>query len=1390
MAAISTGYGPLPSGVSASIPIFDGKREQFDDFKYKLRAVALELGFDDLLFNPDGFAATMAAAERRAALRGGEATAHAQASQQGPTVEALTTLKKQAARILVSRLSSRVTDTMRRVLPEDKQFDATSIWNHLVKTYDTSAASRRAAGNLEAAALSLLRLRWDKERNPSLLSFVRLVQHKLNSLFAHSKLASTEGARKLMAGLTLRYVLDIVGEDYRWQSVRDKFILQLVDSNDLPAAQIFDQFVTDVEKLEVSLPSASFAKSRRGGGPGRGGAGAGAGAYGGNRDRGNDGGHAQVRPPGPGAAKKPMPNSKYVHHKATVSVVDGAHCDGTAAEDGNGDDACFLGAIASTMALVSSKKEKVFLVDSGATHHCVREKSLFSNFRPGKHVVRVADSKAISAVGKGDVSLQTTTDDGRRLILTLRDVFFVPALTNNIFSTNRFCHAGSANSVSLGADKILQTPHGKVTLLNEHGLVWLVAGKVARVPTAPAPALAPAPAPAAVPAPTPAQAAPTMTLRLFHERMGHVNVKDCSALAAQQGIKLLNTADFHCDVCATAKQRKQPMPDLAVRRDVRPGEILHCDIKGPLDASYSKAKYALVIVDEATRMVAAKEMRSKDQSVDALQSIIAMFASHPSKHIVVGTGSIVHSDSEAVLKSRGMAAFLASKGITPRASPPHTHERNGIVERAIQTVFDTARALLQQAELEDKFWPIAMHHAVYLRNRSPTQALGGRSPFHELTGSVPEITKLHKFGCKVFVRVDDSSRRALDPKSRAGIYVGHSDLSDSFRVLVRNPTRWDIVDSVHCTFHESELGITAVAPDPSGPGSAMAAAPVPSVHVHAPTRPPPPPSRQQLLAQRDPLLDDFSDDEDEAQVSALLVGDGSTPSNYRIAMQSRDAASWTAAIKSEIDSLIANGTFETAPDATVGDRKVLSTRWVFTRKHEPDGSIRFKARLVARGDHQRAGLDYNQVYSPVVNATTLRALIAVAAVNDYELDQMDAVTAFLNAPLDEEMFLRIPDGFAAQPGHVLRLKKSLYGLKQAPRCWNQMLHDWLLSYGLKQSEVDSCLYFLPGKLWVAFWVDDFIVMSSSVAVKDAFKAAISKQFKMRDLGAIDQFLGMVITRDRANRVLTLASTQHVDDMLARYGLEDAKPQHTPLPCKCILVPRAPDEDPLPASTPYRGVVGSLLYVAMWTRPDIAFAVSQIARFQSDPTEHHWQCAKHILRYLKGTRQYGLTFSASQHAPPVLRGYVDASWGEDLSTRKSQSGYIFTLGNAAISWKSALQKTVALSSTEAEYLALSAAVKDALFLRNLMTDLWPALATTVTLFEDNQSTIKQASNLQSSDRTKHVDIRHHFLKEHVANGNVALEYLPTSDQVADALTKNLDRIKVSLFRQIMLGYGMT
>ncbi|MBS1769414.1 MAG: hypothetical protein JSS77_07110, partial [Acidobacteria bacterium] len=597
-------------------------------------------------------------------------------------------------------------------------------------------------------------------------------------------------------------------------------------------------------------------------------------------------------------------------------------------------------------------------------------------------------------------------------------------------------------------------------------------------------------------------------------------------------------------------------------------------------------------------------------------------------------------------------------------------------------------------------------------------------------------------------------------------------------------------------------------------------------------------SQLPLAAGKDPLLSDFDDSDDEGGAtvnSAEVTSD--VPRTYKQATNGPDRDKWQAAIQAEIEALSNAGTFARVPvsEPRSGGHKILHTRWVFVKKTDAAGGVKYKARLVVRGDQQREGIDYQDVYAPVVNAVTMRVLLAVAAQRGYDVDQLDVTAAFLNGKLDsdEHVFVYIPDGFAREHEAVFKLRRSLYGLHQAPRHWNKVLHDFMISYGMTQSQVDHCLYFIPGVLYIVCWVDDILVVSPDGAAKAAFKSAFAARFPVRDLGPAQKFLGMELTVDQQHHTVTLTSAAKIAAMLARYGMVDAAVKHTPMAAKTVLVPADfgddNKDDVLPEHFPYRELVGALLYLATWTRPDIAFAVSQLARFQAKPTHAHWRAAKHVLAYLKGTAHLGLCYSRDQgvlpstlpdgstpltaarpatatHASPdTIRfnemtapialsttqpvGFVDASWGEDLSTRRSQAANVFVLAGASVMWNTKLQKCVAQSSTEAEYLSLSAAVKDALFLRNVYNDMVvsPQLPlATITLLEDNQSAMRSALNLESSSRTRHIDIRHHLIRDHVQSGDIRLHYIPTDLQAADCLTKALDRVKVCDFRRVILG----
>ena len=510
---------------------------------------------------------------------------------------------------------------------------------------------------------------------------------------------------------------------------------------------------------------------------------------------------------------------------------------------------------------------------------------------------------------------------------------------------------------------------------------------------------------------------------------------------------------------------------------------------------------------------------------------------------------------------------------------------------------------------------------------------------------------------------------------------------------------------------------------------------------------------------------------------------------------------WRDAYDDEINSHKENKTWTVMRrDDIPRSAKLLKSKVVLKTKYNADGSInKRKVRVVAKGFSQRKGIDYDEIFSPVVHMETQRTILALAAKNNLHVHQIDFKTAFLNPDVEEELYMELPSGMPDTDGqgHKLaaRLNKCIYGLKQASRTWYEHLSTWMVKDGFTRSLVDPCLYIKNiGKdnaMFVTVWVDDTIIASRNESDVMALKERLKANFKMSDLGPINFCLGIEVTRTPT----TIAITQRkfVGEILERFGMSDCKAVTTPMVPHSTMSKLQPTQNPVIDDgepfdpTRYRELVGCLMYLVTCTRPDIAASVGQLARYMSAPSKHHWVAAKHVLRYLKGTADIGPTYSSSVDDANILHGYVDADWGSDTDTRRSTTGYVFRLNGAAISWGSKIQHTVALSTAEAEYMAASAATQEALHLRLLLTDLGYAQPCTV-LFEDNQPCIDIAKNPVTSSRTKHIDIRVHFVREHIKSGEIVLKYLATEFMIADCLTKNLDRIKVEKFRRSILGVG--
>ena len=462
-------------------------------------------------------------------------------------------------------------------------------------------------------------------------------------------------------------------------------------------------------------------------------------------------------------------------------------------------------------------------------------------------------------------------------------------------------------------------------------------------------------------------------------------------------------------------------------------------------------------------------------------------------------------------------------------------------------------------------------------------------------------------------------------------------------------------------------------------------------------------------------------------------------------------------------------------------RTPITTKWVYKVKRDHAGNIaKLKARLVARGFQQKEGEDFEETFAPVVKWNTLRTLVALAAHRGWKIFHLDAVTAFLNGDIIQDLYIEQPEGYVV-PGKeefVCKLLKALYGLKQAPRAWYSKIDSFLSEKGLLKSDADYNLYYFEegGRIAILIlYVDDLYMTGDHVEKINWLREEIKKQFSMTDLGILTHSLGIEFIFHEYG--ITMTQRRYITTTLEEFGLIDCNSSPTPMLEGTKL--KIDMEQPYVDAKLYQRMVGKLIYLTQ-SRPDIAYSVSIVSRYMNRPQVPHMLAVKHIFRYLKGTKNLGLCYK--QGDSDILTGYADADWAGDLQDRKSTTGYLFRLGETPITWNSKKQTTVALSSTEAEYMALTEGTKEAIWLRRLLQEIQVLQDTTPTMiFGDNQGSLKLAHNPVFHSRTKHVDVRHHFIREKVESGQVTLDYISTRDQLADILTKPLGKITFERLR---------
>jgi histone deacetylase 1/2 len=492
------------------------------------------------------------------------------------------------------------------------------------------------------------------------------------------------------------------------------------------------------------------------------------------------------------------------------------------------------------------------------------------------------------------------------------------------------------------------------------------------------------------------------------------------------------------------------------------------------------------------------------------------------------------------------------------------------------------------------------------------------------------------------------------------------------------------------------------------------------------------------------------------------------PLTIKAALAGPEASQWTGACLEELAGLEHMGTW------TLVDRpthcNVLPVMWVFKVKRDLDGLLeRFKARLCAKGFRQRQGIDYQEVYAPVASAVTFRALMAGVAMNGWYCHQIDFKQAFLNGELQEEVYLCQPPGFEDGSTKVLKLHKSLYGLKQAPRAWHDTLKKALALQGFTQSTADPALFLKPDS-WLLLWVDDQLMIGPDLVLLQSIIAMLHAQFELTDMGAAKFYVNVGISMSPGR--VALSQQRYITDLLTRFPIPSgmsARPATVP-----GIVRRKDESMALKQPCPlYASLVGALLYLAVWTRPDISNSTQKLTRSLATPTQEDLVAAYRILNYLSHTQELAIVYTAG--AFPVVEAFCDSDYASDPNSvppRRSTSGAVVLMAGGPILWASKTQASVAASTCEAEYMACNVAAKDGLWLRHLLPELGIPNTGPFLIQCDNEACLHLIKNPQCTSKAKHIDIVHHFVRERVASQELAFQFVAGSDNLADVFTKPL------------------
>jgi transposase InsO family protein len=1027
--------------------------------------------------------------------------------------------------------------------------------------------------------------------------------------------------------------------------------------------------------------------------------------------------------------------------------------------------------------------DEKWILDSGASAHMCYRKEFFQHLQAYTgSPLKLGNQEVIEVCGQGDIIIKKCINN-RWETSILNDVLYVPSLSRNLFSEGVASRKGY-KIVKIGNVAMIYK-HNNLVLCGtlQYNNLYELNFKTIVNQTC--------------------NLIQKSNLKTWHERLGHINVKEIQRMIKNDvitGIDISEFDNFVCEGCAFGKHARRPFQK-STRGHHQPGDLVYSDVCGPFNVpSVQGMKYFVIFKDAASNYRYVFFLKNKCDVLDCFKKYNTKI-----KNKYLHSVRILHTDNGGEYKNEEFQSYLEKEGIVHEFTAPYTPEQNGRAEREIRTVVESARSMLYTRDLPLYLWAEAVNCAIYLLNRTSSSQTPNISPYEIWHGIKPQLAHVRVFGSEGYVYIPEQLRTKLDRKSRKLILVGYDynnykmfDLGTKKIVISRNvifndQKSIDNKENVAEILTEGEEYKEQPSNEQTGTEqSTNEQTGAEEIEIYGNSNQAQESDENNISTNEQGEINEPSTCVNNNQYGSshmvlrprknrileanIMELDLDIPLIYDEAVTGVDSEKWVEAINDELKSHEKNKTWSFVDRK---DQRLITSKWVFNIKRNKIGEIeKFKARLCARGFTQIQGIDYKETFAPTTRYESIRILLSISAQHNWEIKQLDIKTAFLYGDLDEDIFMEVPEGVQAPPKKICKLNKSLYGLKQAARCWNKKFTDFLLKFGFVQSQADNCVFlgsFNDVKALLILYVDDALIISQSKLVITEIIEYLKQGFEIKEL-SLNKFVGLEITK--THNSVSITQKNYIEKIIKVFNMDDAQPCNSPADTNVHVTKSFEDEQ---VNFPYREAIGSLLFLSIASRPDISYAVNVLSRYISNPSFEHVVQLKRIIRYLMKTKDVCIKYQG--HEP--LIGYSDSDYAGDVETRRSTTGYLFLLNGGPISWASQKQPCVALSTTEAEFVAACDAAKNLLWLKQFFIDI-DEIQNCTTLCIDNQSAIKLIYNPVYHKKTKHIDVKYNFIREKVCQGLIQIKYVPSCEQLADILTKALSIVKFESIRDQILS----